>query len=81
MPKLKEEDIILKEKIKERINQLLKEHFESQIAASRNLDVDRQNFNAWINLKSDRGATIYSINKFCKAINITLSDFFDSPIF
>ena len=32
-------------------------------------------------LEGGRGATIYSINKFCKARGITLSYFFDSPLF
>ena len=81
MPKLREEDKILKEKIKERIIQLLEEHFGTQTSASKNLDIDRQNFNPWVNLKNDRGATIYSINRICEAIEIDLSDFFDDPIF
>ena len=81
MPKLNEEDKILKKKIRERINQLVDVYFESQTDASKNLDIDRQNFNAWINAKSNRGPTIYSINRFCKTINISLEDFFDSPIF
>lgn len=28
-----------------------------------------------------KGASIYTINKFCIALNITVADFFDSPIF
>ncbi|WP_442845028.1 hypothetical protein [Leeuwenhoekiella sp. H156] len=81
MPQLSEEDKILKKNIRERINQLLDVYFESQTDASKNLDIDRQNFNAWINPKSNRGPTIYSINKFCKTVDISLSEFFDSPIF
>ena len=32
-------------------------------------------------LENGRGATIYSINRICKASGITLSQFFDSPLF
>lgn len=81
MAKLREEDEILKKKIKQRLFQLREELGDSKSDVSKTIDVDRQNFQPWENLKSDRGITIYSINRICKALGITLKEFFDDELF
>lgn len=81
MAKLREEDEILKKKIKLRLLQLREKQGDSKSGISKNIDVDRQNFQPWENIKSQRGITIYSLNRICKAFGITLKDFFDDEIF
>lgn len=79
MGKLRKEDIILRQKIKLRLKQLRGE--ESKSSLSKEIDVDRQNFQPWEEIGSDRGMTIYSINRVCKSLGITLKEFFDDEIF
>ena len=81
MAKLREEDEVLKRNIKQRLFQLRAKLGESKSDISKNIEVDRQNFQPWENLKSDRGITIYSLNRICKAFGITLKDFFDDELF
>jgi len=81
MAKLREEDEILKKKIKLRLSQLREELGESKSNVSKSIEVDRQNFQPWENLKSDRGITIYSLNRICEALGTTLKDFFDDELF
>jgi DNA-binding XRE family transcriptional regulator len=81
MAKLREEDEILKKRIKLRLNRLREELGESKSDVSKNIEVDRQNFQPWENLRSDRGITIYSLNWICRAFGITLKDFFDDQLF
>jgi DNA-binding XRE family transcriptional regulator len=81
MAKLREEDEILKKRIKLRLNRLREELGESKSDVSKNIEVDRQNFQPWENLRSDRGITIYSLNRICRAFGITLKDFFDDQLF
>ncbi len=81
MAKLREEDEVLKRNIKQRLFQLRAKLGESKSDISKNIEVDRQNFQPWENLKSDRGITIYSLNRICKALGISLKDFFDDELF
>ncbi|SFN37466.1 helix-turn-helix domain-containing protein [Salegentibacter flavus] len=81
MAKLREEDEILKQKIKLRLLGLREKQGDSKSGISKNIDVDRQNFQPWENLKSKRGITIYSLNRICKALGITLKEFFDDELF
>jgi transcriptional regulator with XRE-family HTH domain len=71
-------DIELRDKIAARIKELRESSGKSQTEFALELGVDKQTLHR---LESGRGATIYSINKFCKVIGITLSEFFDSVVF
>lgn len=81
MAELTEEDIILKIKIIERIQFLRLQTGLSQTDFAEKHHIDRQVINRWESLKNKRGVTIYTIQKFCKMLNITLSDFFDDKTF
>ena len=71
-------DIELRDKIAQRIKELRESSGKSQTEFALELGIDKQTLHR---LETGRGATIYSINKFCKVRGITLSQFFDSPIF
>lgn len=71
-------DIELRDKIAERIKELRESSGKNQSEFALELGVDKQTLHR---LESGRGATIYSINKFCKVRGITLSEFFDSGVF
>lgn len=81
MATLRKEDEILRDKIKLRLKELRELYGKSKAGVSQNVDIDRQNFQAWEKLNTNRGMSIYSINRVCHALDITLKDFFDSPIF
>lgn len=81
MAKLRKEDEILKVKIKERLSKIRNELGDSKSDISKNIDIDRQNFQPWENLKSNRGISIYSLNRICIALGISLKDFFDDELF
>lgn len=81
MAKLRKEDEILKAKIKERLSKIRNELGDSKSDISKNIDIDRQNFQPWENLKSNRGISIYSLNRICIALGISLKDFFDDELF
>lgn len=81
MAELTKEDTILKKKISERIEFLRIKTGLSQSDFAKKHDIDRQVINRWESTKNKRGVTIYSINKFCDMINITIKDFFDSDTF
>lgn len=68
----------LKVKLALRFKELREQSGQSQTEFAYQYGKDKQ---AQYKLESGRGATIYSVNKFCLALNITLSSFFDSPIF
>jgi transcriptional regulator with XRE-family HTH domain len=68
----------LKKRIAMRFKELRKESGLNQTEFAYSYGKDKQTQNR---LEGGRGATIYSINKFCKAQGISLSDFFDSPLF
>ncbi|SKC18508.1 helix-turn-helix domain-containing protein [Dyadobacter psychrophilus] len=77
--KLDHHDIELKQKIAQRIKELrLSSGKKQNNFAINEMETDKQMLHR---LESGRGATIYSINKICQALNITLKDFFDSPMF
>lgn len=81
MAKLRAEDEILKKKIKLRLAKLRNELGETKNKFSQSVDVERQNFQPWENLDNKRGISIYSLNRICKGLNISLKDFFDDPMF
>ena len=71
-------DIELRKKIALRIKELRQSSGKNQTEFAYDLGIDKQTL---YRLENGRGATIYSINKFCKVREITLSQFFDSPLF
>lgn len=78
MATLSSDDIILKDKIALRIRSIREQTKMSQsVFASHHL-IDRQTLNRW---EKGRGVTIYTVDKFCKLLNITLADFFNDSIF
>lgn len=81
MATLREEDIIFRENIKLRLIELRKIYGKTKADTSEAVEVDRQNFQEWEKPNSNRGMTIYSINRICLSFGITLKDFFDSPLF
>ncbi|WP_229655114.1 helix-turn-helix domain-containing protein [Flavobacterium sp. LC2016-23] len=81
MGELTTEDIILQKKIAERIEFLRLKTGLSQTDFAQKNHIDRQVINRWESVKNARGVTVYSIQKFCKMVNITLKDFFDDDSF
>jgi len=81
MPKLSEEDKILRKRIILRIIELRGTKIDKQVDFAHELGLDKQQINSWESLSNNRGISIYSINKICKGLNKTLKEFFDSPIF
>lgn len=77
MAELSEEDILLKNKIAERISFLRKNTGLSQSEFAKKHEIDRQIINRWESKYNKRGITIYTISKFCSLIGISLKDFFD----
>ena len=81
MAKLRKEDEVLRDIIKQRIINLRTNQEELKINVAKKIDMDRQNLQPWEDLTSNRGISIYSINRVCKAFNISLKEFFDDEIF
>jgi len=81
MASLRKEDIILRDKIKQRLINLREQAGKKPAKLSQNVDVDRQNFQYWEKLDGSRGISIYSLARICSALNISLSDFFNDEIF
>lgn len=77
MSKLKSEDIALKNKIAERIKFLRIQTGLSPSDFAKKYDIDRQILSRWESTNNQRGVTIYTINKFCNMLGITLKEFFD----
>jgi transcriptional regulator with XRE-family HTH domain len=77
MAKLAKEDILLKNKIAERIKFFRLKTGLSQSEFAKKFDIDRQILNRWESKNNSRGVTIYTIQKFCSMIGITLNEFFD----
>jgi transcriptional regulator with XRE-family HTH domain len=71
-------DIELRDKIAARIKELRESSGKSQTEFALELGIDKQTLHR---LETGRGATIYSINKFCKARGISLSEFFGEGVF
>lgn len=91
MAELSKEDIVLANKVADRIKELrIQSTGIKQIDFANKYNIDRQIVSRWESpLKIDsktgkikgRGITIYTVNKFCNLIGITLKDFFDDPMF
>jgi len=81
MAELTEKDTALKNKIAERIEFLRIRTGLSQTEFAKKYDIDRQIINRWESVKNKRGVTIYTIQKFCNMIGISLTEFFDSETF
>lgn len=81
MPKLTEEDNQLKGRIKSRIKNILNEKDLNQADYALESDTDRQSVNRLVNDNNIRGISIYTINRFCKVIKISLDEFFNDPLF
>ncbi len=77
MAGLNEEDVVLKNKIAERIKFLRAGTGLSQSEFARKHDLDRQILNRWESINNKRGLTIYTIAKFCDLVGISLKEFFD----
>lgn len=77
MAGLNEEDILLKNKIADRIKFLRANTGLSQSEFSKKYEIDRQILNRWESKNNKRGLTIYTIAKFCDLVGISLKDFFD----
>jgi transcriptional regulator with XRE-family HTH domain len=76
--KLDNIDIQLRLAIAKRFEEIRKVSGKTQEAFAHESGRDKQSYN-----KNERGkgATIYTVNKFCIENNITLKQFFDSPLF
>jgi len=81
MSKLTEDDIELRNKIIQRLINLRESTGLSQSEFAKLHDIDRQQVNRWESFESDRGVTIYTINRFCALLKITLQEFFDDFLF
>lgn len=91
MASLSKEDIILANKIADRIKSLrIAACGEKQMNFVERYNIEKQNISRWEgHIKIDRktgkpkgrGITIYTIKKFCDLLGITLDDFFNDPIF
>lgn len=81
MAELTPEDIILKNKISERIKTLREGTGLTQIDFAKKHDIDRQHINRWENPNNKRGVTVYTVKKFCQMLGISLKEFFDSKLF
>lgn len=78
MPNLGQDDMVFKKRIAERIAELrTKTGLRPSVFAKEN-QKDRQTQHR---IEKGRGVTIYTIRKFCKSINMPLSEFFNSPLF
>ena len=91
MSGLSKDDILLANKIADRIKTLRIQHTgERQVDFVEKYNIDKQDISRWENhLKRDektgkikgRGLTIYTLQNFCNLIGITLDYFFDDPSF
>ncbi|PAM93993.1 hypothetical protein B4N84_12955 [Flavobacterium sp. IR1] len=81
MGQLTEEDTILQIKIAERIQFLRLKTGLSQTDFAQKYHIDRQVVNRWESTRNKRGVTVYSIQKFCRMLDITLQEFFDDDKF
>lgn len=77
MAGLNDEDILLKNKIADRIKFLRVNTGLSQSEFAKKYEIDRQILNRWESKSNKRGLTIYTIGKFCSLLGISLKEFFD----
>ena len=75
------DDIVLKNKIAQRIEQLRINTGLSPIQFANQHNIDRQIIHRWESQKNKRGVTIYTVAKFCQMIDISLNEFFNDRIF
>ena len=78
MSKLTKEDIILKNAIAQRIEDLRLKTGLTQSDFAKEHGIDRQAISRWESKNNERGVTIYTIKRFCLMIGISLKDFFDT---
>jgi transcriptional regulator with XRE-family HTH domain len=71
-------DITLKAAIAKRFAEIRKNSGKKQVDFALESGRDKQSYNK---NEKGKGATIYTIHKFCMENDITLKDFFDSPLF
>ncbi len=76
--KLDKTDIALKENIAARIKELREATGVRLSKFASDNDIEKQ---VQSRIEGGRGATIYTVNKFCKSVGISLSEFFDDPKF
>lgn len=76
--KLDNTDISLRLAIAKRFEEIRKNSGKTQEAFAHEYGRDKQSYNK---NEKGKGATVYTINKFCIENGITLKDFFDSPLF
>ncbi|MEJ8841496.1 helix-turn-helix domain-containing protein [Lacibacter sp. H375] len=76
--KLDNIDISLKLAIAKRFAEIRKDSGKTQEAFAHESGRDKQSYNK---NEKGKGATIYTINKFCIENGMTLKEFFDSPLF
>jgi transcriptional regulator with XRE-family HTH domain len=81
MAKLTQEDIILKNSIAQRIEELRQATGLTQSQFAKEHAIDRQAISRWEDKNGERGITIHTVKRFCLMIEISLKDFFDSPLF
>jgi transcriptional regulator with XRE-family HTH domain len=81
MAKLTNEDIILKNAIAQRIEDLRAATGLTQSQFAKEHAIDRQAISRWEDREGERGITIYTVKRFCIMIGINLKEFFDSPLF
>lgn len=81
MAKLTEEDKILRSKIILRLKELRESSTHKQTVFAHEMGLDKQLINSWESLNNNRGISIYSINKICIVLKISLKEFFNSDIF
>ena len=76
--KLDNIDLKLKIAIAKRFEEIRKASGKTQETFAHESGRDKQSYNK---NEKGKGATIYTINKFCIENGITLTEFFDSPLF
>lgn len=81
MSKLTEDDIKLRNNITQRFINLREKTGLNQSDFAKQHEIDRQQVNRWESFEVERGVTIYTINRFCTLVKITLKDFFNDPLF
>lgn len=81
MSKLSKEYIKFRNAVTQRFINLRVESGFSQSEFAKIHELDRQQVNRWENFKSERGVSIYTIRKFCILLDVSISEFFNDPVF
>lgn len=76
--KLDHIDEKLKKAVAKRLREIREASEKTQEDFAHSSGRDKQSYNK---NETGKGTSIYTISKFCKENNITLSNFFDSPLF